>query len=194
MERELTYTPRQYVIGSGNIQYQEMYTKYKTRDLLRYSTVISDNIAHNILIDNYGRLNMLNFWSKHGTTSIFKLDNNWGNINANDAAIYMSELYRFYMENDEYGGALMKNFINATPKFIKGKNGYTIANKSGWRGSVIHDASIIFADNPYIIVALSNMGNENYTDYFNKANDLAYKLHTEYWKYKMSLCDNIKQY
>ena len=106
----------------------------------------------------------------------------------------MSELYRFYTANDEYGNQVMNNFLNATPKFIKGKNGYKVANKSGWNGSVIHDVSIIFADNPYIIVALSNTGNGNYTAYFNKANDLAYKLHTEYWKYKMSLCNDIKQY
>ena len=84
--------------------------------------------------------------------------------------------------------------MNAVPKFIKGKNGYTVANKSGWTGSAIHDVSIIFADNPYIVVALSNTGNGNYTSYFNKANDLAYNLHTEYWKFKISLCDNIKQY
>ena len=194
LEKELTYTPKQYVVGSGSIQYQEMYTKYKTRDLLRYSTVNSDNIAHNILMDNYGRLNMLKFWSNLGTTAIFKQNSNWGQLNAHDALIYMSELYRFYVENDEYGNALMNNFMKASPKFIKGKNNYTVANKSGWYGSAVHDVSIIFADNPYIIVALSNTANENYTNYFNTANDLAYKLHTEYWKYKMSLCENIKQY
>ncbi len=194
LDEELTYTPAQYVVGSGSIQYAEKYTRYKTRDLLKYSTVYSDNVAHNILIDNYGRKNMLDFWSKLGTTSIFKEASNWGSTNAHDAVIYMSELYRFYAENEEYGNALMNNFMNAVPKFIKGKNGYTVANKSGWRGSVVHDASIIFADNPYIIVALSNMGNYDYSKYFDKVNDLAYKLHTEYWKYKMELCKGIKQY
>jgi len=194
LEKELTYTPKQYVNGSGSIQHQKMYTKYKTRELLRLSTVYSDNIAHNILMDNYGRTNMLNFWTNLGTTAIFKQNSNWGRLNAHDALIYMSELYRFYNENDEYGNQLMNNFMNAVPKFIKGKNGYKVANKSGWTGSAIHDVSMIFADNPYIVVALSNTGNGNYTSYFNKANDLAYNLHTEYWKYKMSLCDSIKQY
>jgi len=194
LEKELTYTPKQYVNGSGSIQHQKMYTKYKTRELLRLSTVYSDNIAHNMLMDNYGRTNMLDFWTNLGTTAIFKQNSNWGRINAHDALIYMSELYRFYNENDEYGNQLMNNFMNAVPKFIKGKNGYKVANKSGWTGSAIHDVSIIFADNPYIVVALSNTGEGNYTSYFNKANDLAYNLHTEYWKYKMSLCDSIKQY
>ena len=194
LDSELTYTPKQYCKGSGNLQYKKMYTKYKTKELLRLSTVISDNVAHNILMDNYGRVNMLDFWKEKGTTTIFKQNSNWGRINAHDAIIYMSELYRFYTENDEYGNQVMTNFLNATPKFIKGENGYKVANKSGWTGSAIHDVSIIFADNPYIIVALSNTGEGNYTSYFNKANDLAYNLHTEYWKYKMSLCEGIKQY
>ena len=194
LDNELTYMPYEYVAGSGLIQHNKKYSKYKTRELLRLSTVYSDNIAHNMLMDNYGRTNMLAFWKNLGTTAIFKQNSNWGVLNAHDALIYMSELYRFYNENDEYGNQVMTNFLNAFPKFIKGKNGYKVANKSGWTGSAIHDISIIFADNPYIVVALSNTGNGNYTAYFNKANDLAYNLHTEYWKYKMSLCEGIKQY
>ena len=77
---------------------------------------------------------------------------------------------------------------------MKGSNNYKVANKSGWAGTAIHDMAIIFADNPYIVVALSNTGTSNYTTYFNKANELAYELHTEYWKYKIKSCGNINQY
>ena len=170
---------------------------YDVKTLLRYSTVISDNVAHNMLMDTYGRKNMLSFWKNLGTTAIFQANNNWGAVNASDAAIYMNELYRFYTENDQYGKELMNNFLNASPKFIKGKNNYKVANKSGWGANSIHDVSIIFADNPYILVALSNLGQKStatYTNYFKKVNDLTYKLHTEYWKYKMDTCGKINQY
>lgn len=106
----------------------------------------------------------------------------------------MEELYKFYASNDEYGNALMTNFLNSYPKFIKGKNNYKIASKSGWAGSSLHDVSIVFADNPYIVVALSNRGDKEYENYFNKVNELTYNLHEEYWKYKMNKCKNIKQY
>jgi hypothetical protein len=102
----------------------------------------------------------------------------------------MSELYRFYLSNETYGTELMNNFINAKTKFISGKNNYIVANKTGWSGNSQHDVSIVFADNPYIVVALSNLGmNDNYMYYFNKVNDLSYKLHTEYWNYKMNECN-----
>ena len=90
---------------------------------------------------------------------------------------------------------LLNIFFNAKTKFITSRNGYKVANKSGWSGSAIHDVAIVFADNPYIVIGLSNLGNTNeYGNYFNKVSDFAYRLHTEYWKYKMNMCSNIIQY
>ena len=195
LDEELTYTGNYYNTGSGVLKNNKINTNYSVRTLLNYSTVYSDNVAHNMLMDKYGRENMLSFWQGLGTNSIFTANNNWGVVNAHDAVIYMSELYRFYLENDTYGLELMNNFLNAKPKFISGENNYQVANKSGWSGTVIHDVSIVFANNPYIVVALSNLGDTDYyMSYFNKVNDLASKLHSEYWKYKMDKCSEISQY
>ena len=195
LDDKLTYTAGYYNTGSGILKSRQFGTNYDTKTLLEYSTVYSDNAAHNMLMDKYGRENMLNFWKEKGTTAIFTQYGNWGVTNAHDALIYMNELYQFYVKDDVYGEALMTNFMHAVPKFLVGKNNYQVANKSGWSGSAIHDVSIVFADNPYIVVALSNLGETDYYNYyFNKANDFAYRLHTEYWKYKMSVCNDIKQY
>ena len=194
LEEIVTYTGNYYNTGSGVLKNEPINTQYSIRTLLEYSTVHSDNAAHNMLMDKYGRENMLNFWSNLGTNAIFTANNNWGVMNAHDALIYMSELYNFYAKDNEYGEAVMKNFINAHPTFLKGDGNVPVANKSGWSGTAIHDVAIIFSDNPYIVVALSNTGESNYTSYFHNANDLAYRLHEEYWKYKMDTCNNIKQY
>ena len=195
LDEELTYTSAYYNTGSGLLKNKPTNTKYKVRTLIQYSTVDSDNAAHNMLMDRFGRENILKFWQAKGTTGIFTLPTNWGVTNAHDATIYMEELYKFYLSDDKYGEAAMNNFLRSYPKFIKGKNNYEIASKSGWAGSVLHEMTIVFADNPYVVIGLSNLGDKgNYQQYFDRVNDLAYKLHTEYWKYKMSTCQNIKQY
>lgn len=192
---KLTYTSSYYNTGAWKLKSKPFNTSYDIKTLVSYSTIASDNAAHNMLMDHFGRKNMLNFWKEKGTTAIFTAGNNWGITNAHDASIYMEELYRFYLEDEKYGDELMNNFLSSYPKFIKGKNDYKIASKSGWAGTAIHDVSIIFADNPYIVVALSNLGaTDYYMSYFNKVNDLSYKLHTEYWKYKMDMCGDISQY
>ena len=195
LDEELVYTGNYYSTGSGVLKNKEFNTKYDIRTLLNYSIEHSDNAAHNMLIDKYGRENMLNFWKEKGTNAIFTANNNWGVTNAHDAVIYMSELYNFYIDNKEYGEEAMNNFLIANPKFIKGKNNYQVANKSGWSGTAIHDVSIVFANNPYIVVALSNLGETDYyPNYFYRANNYAYRLHTAYWKYKMDKCGKIIQY
>ena len=195
LDEELVYTGNYYSTGSGVLKNKEFNTKYDIRTLLNDSIEHSDNAAHNILIDRYGRENMLNFWKEKGTNAIFTANNNWGVTNAHDAVIYMSELYNFYIDNKEYGEEAMNNFLIANPKFIKGKNNYQVANKSGWSGTAIHDVSIVFANNPYIVVALSNLGETDYyPNYFYRANNYAYRLHMAYWKYKMDKCGKIIQY
>lgn len=195
LDDEMTYTSNYFNPKSGKLKYNDFNTKYTVRELLRLSTVYSDNAAHNMLEDKFGRVNMLNFWKDKGTEYIFTQNTNWGVLNAHDAVIYMEELYKFYLNNETYGKEIMENFKNASPKFIEGKNNCLVANKSGWGNTSIHDVSIIFAENPYIVVALSTLGKTNiYNAYFDKVNDLAYELHTEYWKYKTESCNNIKQY
>ena len=195
LEEKLTYTPRYYNTGSGVLKDKPTNTIYTVRKLLEYSTVTSDNAAHNMLMDRFGRTNILSFWRELGTNTIFTQNNNWGPTSAHDATIYMEELYKFYLTNDKYGSELMNNFLKSYPKFMKGNNNEKVASKSGWAGSSLHEMTIIFTDNPYIAIGLSNLGDKgNYQSYFNKVSDLAYNLHTEYWKYKMSKCQNIKQY
>ena len=194
LDEIMTYTGAYYNTGSGILKNRQLNTKYSVRELIEYSTVHSDNAAHNMLMDKYGRENMLNFWQEKGTTGIFTQYNNWGVTNAHDASIYMEELYKFYVTNNEYGEPLMNNFLNSYPKFLKGKNNYQVASKSGWSGSSLHDVSIVFKENPYIVVALSNLGDKEYEYYFNQVNELTYQLHEEYWKYKTEKCKSIKQY
>ena len=195
LDKELTYTGNYYTDGTGVLKNEKFNSKYTIRKLSEYAIRKSDNIAHNMLMDDIGRKNIKNFWQGKGTSIILTGNDNWGLINAHDAMIYMKELYTFYVNNDEYGTELMDNFLNASTKFITSKNNYKVANKSGWSGFAQHDVSIIFAENPYIVVALSNLGYDNsYMSYFNKASELANNLHQEYWKYKMNMCSNIKQY
>ena len=43
-------------------------------------------------------------------------------------------------------------------------------------------------------IDFNKLTSETQSNNFNKVNDLAYNLHTEYWKYKINSCEKIKQY
>ena len=191
LNENLLYTSRHYSSGAGYIKNGEVNIYYPIKTLVEYSIEYSDNIAHHMLFERFGRENLLNFWKEKGTTAIFTNNSIWGVTNAHDATIYMKELYDFYIANDEYGEVLMQHFINNKAKLLSHPNKVLIASKSGWSGSAIHDASLIFDDNPYIVIAMSNLGTTNsYKSYFNKVSDMTYRLHKAYWDYKMTTCYN----
>ena len=89
----------------------------------------------------------------------------------------------------------MNYFKNAEWKMITDKNGnFNTANKGGWSGTAFHDVAIVFAENPYILVIMSNAGESNYSKLFQDTSKLVGELHEAYWKYKEVTCQNIKQY
>ena len=192
LEEKITYTQNYYNSGSGVLKSKEFNGSYTIRELISYATVNSDNAAHNMLMDRFGRTNIYNFWNSKGTTSIFKINSNWGVTNANDATIYMKELYDYYNKDTELSNELMNNFKNVDFKPISDKNGKkNTANKSGWSGTAFHDAAIVFDNNPYILVILSNTGNSDYTYLFNLTSKVVGELHEEYWKLKYNKCEEI---
>ena len=191
----LTYTSKYYDNGGGILRFKNFNTTYSTKELLDYSITLSDNSAHMMLVDKYGRDNMMNFWKSKGTNTIFtKPYTQWGNNTAHDAAIYMNELYRYYQTNGTYSDLAMNEFLNAKKKILSAPNDYKIANKAGWWHEYMHDAAIVFAENPYVVVAFSTLGSQYNGPFFKNISNLTYQLHSEYWKYKMESCSKIEQY
>lgn len=191
LDEKLIYTSNYYNTGSGVLKNKSFNESYSIRELIKYAIIPSDNAAHNMLMDRFGRENMYNFWNNLGTRSIFRQYSNWGVTNANDATIYMKELYDYYSTDTVLSNELMNNFINVSFKPLSGKNGSkNTANKSGWSGSAFHDAAIIFDDNPYILVVLSNTGN-NYYYLFNITSNLVGQMHEQYWDLKYNTCSKI---
>lgn len=197
LNEELTYDGSFYSDGSGVLKTKEKNTKYSIDTLIQYAIHDSDNIAYAMLVNRYGRENILNFWKEKGTKNIYTYNTIWGITSASDASIYMNELYNFYINNDTYGDKLMTYFKNAEWKQIKDKNGnYNTANKGGWCDETFHDIAIVFDENPYILIVLSTAGNDisSYNHLFNETSKLAGELHTSYWENKINECNKIKQY
>lgn len=195
LNEKLAYTSNFYHGGTGVLKNKPVNTTYSVEELLQYTIYDSDNIGYKMLMNRYGQDKIYNFWRDLGTENIFKLNTIWGYVSANDALIYMKELYRFSRENEEYGSRLLEHFKRAKWKLISNKDGeYNTANKGGWSGSAIHDVAIVFDENPYILIVMSNLGEGSYSYLFNETSKRVGTLHERYWKYKVEVCSNINLY
>ena len=140
----------------------------------------------------YGSQNIYNYWKNLGTTVIYNNNGPWGNINANDATIIMEELYNYYMDNNySFNEELINYFINSWKIISNPNKNIKIASKSGWSNTSLHDIALIFDENPYILVILTNRGYVEYQSFFNKVSSLIAEFQNLYWEEKMNRCINI---
>ena len=187
----LTYTSNFYTEGTGVLKDTSPNKDYSIHELVKYSIINSDNIAHLMLNNKFKSSNIHSYWSNLGASSIYKDNNAWGNINANDATIVMEELYNYYIDNNyNYNDELINYFFNSWKVINIPDENTKIASKSGWSGTSLHDMALILDENPYTLVILTNRGYVEYQDFFNKASDLVYQFHNLYWEEKMKYCIN----
>ena len=110
LDDTIKYTSNYYNTGTGILKNKNFNDNYTISELVGYSIVYSDNAAHLMLNNKYKTANMHKYWSNLGTTSIFNGNTAWGNINANDATIYMEELYNYYITDNQYNEQLLSYF------------------------------------------------------------------------------------
>ena len=191
LNETLTYTSNFYTEGTGVLKDTSPNKDYSIHELVKYSIINSDNIAHLMLNNKFKSSNIHSYWSNLGASSIYKDNNAWGNINANDATIVMEELYKYYINpNNKYSNELINYFINSWKVITNYDNNLKVASKSGWSGTSLHDMTLVLDENPYTLVILSNRGYVEYQDFFNQASNLVYEFHNLYWKEKMNYCIN----
>ena len=191
LNETLTYTSNFYTKGTGVLKDTPPDKDYSIHELVKYSIINSDNIAHLMLNNKFKSSNIHSYWSNLGASSIYKDNNAWGNINANDATIVMEELYKYYINpNNKYSNELINYFINSWKVITNYNNNLKVASKSGWSGTSLHDMTLVLDENPYTLVILSNRGYVEYQDFFNQASNLVYEFHNLYWKEKMNYCIN----
>ena len=188
LDDTITYTANYYSDGTGILKNRQFNVDYSVRELVSYSIIHSDNAAHLMLNNKYKSENIYNYWSNLGTTVIYKNNTKWGDINANDATIYMTELYNYVSKDNQYSKELLDYFKKSWKIISIPNKDIVIASKSGWRDYSLHDVSLIFDKNPYTLTILSNRGYTDYESFFNKISNLIYNFHQMYWQKKINSC------
>lgn len=183
----LTYTPNFYVEGSGSLQYTNFGGQYQLRDLVKRTIVESDNVAYQMIASVNNQEEIKNYWKEKGAKNFWG-DSVWGSISPADGVIYMKELYKYSLKDTDLSKELMDNFYNSVFPIIKSNNDSKVAHKSGWHYELMHDTSIIFDQNPYVLAVMTNKGYADYNEFFNHVSKLIGEFHELYWKSAPEIC------
>ncbi|MCL2578105.1 MAG: class A beta-lactamase-related serine hydrolase [Defluviitaleaceae bacterium] len=177
-----TYSSRDEWGGTGVLRFGPVGRELTTRDLLGYSMRESDNAAFRMLVrlTTNAEYSYRQFVTDIGAETRFIRDTYAQNTSARDAGIFMTEIFNYIENPSMFGHYLKDDMLNTAqtshPHFTRweGSNGmgdngvgtdvnihmiqtdYPLARKYGWSGGAFHDAGIIYAPSPYILVILSN--------------------------------------
>ena len=151
----IKYQSYHYFGGSGVLKYNDIGTSYKIRDLVKYSMVNSDNIAHTMLFDRFG--SGVDEIFKASGSSLSMKSSEWPQITARDVAIWWNEILEF-RDTGKIGKEFFDIALSVRSPILYEALGNTtqaFAHKSGWVKNVCHEAGIVMTEDPYILVVLT---------------------------------------
>lgn len=132
----------------------------------------SDNDSHHYLVNYIGKENLKNYGISLGAYNTLSGNDYYGNTTVKEQIIYMKKLYSISKENNE----LKSYFINNYGNYLK-VNDNEVMHKYGYYGQYYHDVGIVLDNEPYIVVILTNHGNDNKKEIINNLSNLMYKYH-----------------
>lgn len=159
------------------------------RDLVKYAVVVSDNSAHQMLVDYIGKNNLKQFGLDLGAKNVFNGSDNFGNIDTNDAIIYFRAINDFIVNNPELGNELKSFFLEAEQNDIAiPEYGILAGHKYGQYSSYYHDIGIVYDDSPYLVAILTMEGNKDFEAIVKDINKHVYELHKVFLNNRENVC------
>ena len=179
LDDTVTYESRHYVAPSKGLEKYQPGANISLRTLIKYDIEVSDNTAHRMIIDYIGKDKLRSYGRSLGSKTYLDGSDNFGNITAPDAMIYVKTLYEFFNTNSDLSNELKEHFFVAEQNDIELPDlGIKAAHKYGEYGSVYHDIGIVYDTHPYAVVILTKEGSSgNFEDKVKDINKHIYELH-----------------
>jgi len=160
MDTVHTYTSANHRGGSGRIQHMPFGSQFTTQELLSHSIRYSCNVAYRMLALRYSApgFTFWDFVDEIGANRARILSLTAKNIDAEDAGIWMEAVFNYLESDGQFNHILKRDLIYAFGTIVS--DNYDVALKYGWMDTHFHDMAIVYAPSPYVLVILSDMGND----------------------------------
>ena len=107
------------------------------------------------------------------------------NMTAEDGAKVMKAIYEYIESDDVYSEFLYNSMIDSAhsvmiPYAVSGRK---VAHKYGWDDEAYHDMAIVYDENPYVVIFMSDMddGGKEVNEYVRSVIKLVDQLHKNFY-------------
>ena len=173
------YQPERIYYGASLIKTLDaiyLYDKNMVNEDLKYyidrAVLASDNNAHRYLVDYIGRENLKEYGIGLGAANTLSGEGNYGDTTVIDQLVYYKKAYELALQNEDFKAP----FVNNSYNYIA-VNGLAAMHKNGYYDIWFHDAGIVFDDEPYIVIILTNHGRGSQYETVHSLAEQVYKYH-----------------
>lgn len=159
----LIYQKSDYIGGTGILKNQAAGGRYSLKELLYYCLHYSDNIAYRMLTERFGT-DEYNAWlDELGIEGLhIQAGSLWPEMTARELAAVWQQIYEFEDTDSGVRDEMLDVLTNARTNLIgQSLSGKTVAHKGGWMVGAYHDAGIVFGEEPYLLVVLTESDGES---------------------------------
>jgi len=159
----MKYEERHFLKGSGSTQNSVYGTVFSIKALLYRQLYNSDNVAHLMLVDFFGYEGYNKMVNDLGVEHTIGRSSKFGDFTPQELGLIWQEIYKF-KDTGEEGARLWEylttNLYNELEVEL-GDDYSVLAHKSGWNSRGYHEAGIVMAERPYVVVVMTETGNRN---------------------------------
>jgi len=176
LEEEISYQKKHQKNYSLEMQEKNLGEKIKIKDLIKYMLKVSDNTAHEMLLEYIGIENLKQFANTLGITLTINPWDHYGNLSSKDGIKILKEIYKILTLENEYTillkDSMNNNYFNSLN--FEEKKFY---HKYGFYDIYYHDIGIYKNQNPYLISIFTANGQQNYHKIVQELNKKIYNIY-----------------
>ena len=189
LDTEVTYLAKHKMGSSLKMKDYKIGDKVSLRKLVEYAITVSDNTAHNMLVDYIGKNTLKEFGQSLGATTTLVGNDIFGTINNHDSMIYLETLNNLINNSGELGNELKSYFVNSDQNYLNFPDeGISASQKYGEYNSYYHANGIVYAKNPYLVSILTLHGYDDFEKVIRNINTEIYNLQKEFYKNRQNVC------
>ena len=189
LDAEVTYLAKHKMGSSLKMKDYKIGDKVSLRKLVEYAITVSDNTAHNMLVDYIGKNTLKEFGQSLGATTTLVGNDIFGTINNHDSMIYLETLNNLINNSGELGEELKSYFVNSDQNYLNFPNeGISASQKYGEYNSYYHANGIVYTENPYVVSILTLHGYDDFEKVIRNINTEIYNLQKEFYENRKNVC------
>lgn len=157
LNKKIKLVKEDFKTGSGVLKDNPEKLEYTIRELIYYSLKDSDNTAYIKLMNYVTAEKLKDYGLSLGALHTLEGKDLFGIINASDMICYLTRLYEYLNSNTKLSNELKSFMSDPSYKIIKAKNidNNLFVRKYGGYEIAFHEVGIVYDNNPYILIILT---------------------------------------